>query len=473
MGRLIWDDDDAYFHSDLVKIRLKVDSEADGLADDTRLSSEGADALAFMEQAGQVRLAKRMDGSSMAVGRWPAELYNVKSLRDLILLPARPVAEQAGDPLANLRFMEVDPATPLKEALEVIASDPGVDYVSRVPIRLAAATSPPNPDYQAPPRLALLGNLRQIRWPEARNALGFQEAHNVSVAVLDSGFDPNHEDLIGQFERYNWQYKGTMSPTSDQDHKGHGTHVAGIIGAANTNDLGIKGICRCRLMPYKVFKNKETYTKTTGRFEYIVEPELYYMALASCAEANVQVVNLSIAGFKEDMDETRLIGNLISGGAVVVAAMGNDGTDRAAYPAAIAGVVAVGAVSDEDTIEPYSNRGDHILLCAPGEDIWSTHPTYRGQDHFAMDPSQWPPRPGRREPRKTHYQDQHGTSMAAAHVSGAVALLRAKRPQLTVDEVHRALRESAVMLPEMNNQPTDAHGAGRLDLERLLDWTPA
>jgi subtilisin family serine protease len=333
---------------------------------------------------------------------------------------------------------------------------------------MAAGTRPDNPDYQPPPRLALLGNLRRIRWQEARNAPGFQEANEVSVAVLDSGFDPNHEDLIGQFESYHWQYQGAMCPTSDQDPKGHGTHVAGIIGASNTNNAGVKGICRCRLMPFKIFRDSPTYVETTERFEYVVEPELYYIALASCAEANVQVVNLSIAGDKEDIDEIRHIGNLISGGAVVVAAMGNGGTNQPAYPAAIPGVVAVGALSDQDTIEPYSNRGNHILLCAPGKNIWSTHPTYPGQDYFDRESGKSPPQLGPREPRMTHYERQQGTSMAAAHVSGAVALLLAKWPHLTVTDVRRKLWDSAVMLPEMNNQPTDAHGSGRLDLERLL-----
>lgn len=472
MGTLIWDDDDAFYHSDLVKIRLKVDTETTGLDDSARLSGTGADAMAFLEETRQLRSARRMDGTSADVGRWPGKLNGATSIRDLVLLPASPADEQAGDPLANLRFLDIDLTKPTKEALAAVASDPGVEYVARVPIRLAAA-APPGADYQSPPRLGTTDNLPQIRWPEARQDPAFQDAHQVSVAVLDSGFDPDHPDLIGQFEKYDWQYKGAARTISDQDKKGHGTHVAGIIGASNTNSFGINGICRCRLKPCKIFKDDIEYTDITNRFEYVVDPALYYIALGVCALSKVHVVNLSIAGFKEDADEKRLIEDLISRGTVIVAAMGNEGSARrTAFPAALPDVIAVGAVSGQDTVLPQSGRGPHIALCAPGEDIWSTHPTYAGEDYIDMDTRHWPARHGPRKVRKTYYQDRSGTSMAAAHVSGAVALLLAKRPGLSVGEVRRALQESAAVLPEMNGRPTDAHGAGRLDLKSLLDWTP-
>src|SRR5262249_44267060 len=140
------------------------------------------------------------------------------------------------------------------------------------------------------------------------------------------------------------------------------------------------------------------------------------------------------------------------------------------YPAAIPGVVAVGATGLDDSVTAFSNSGNHIAIAAPGKAIWSTLPTYPGQTAFYAEfGPDGLPRQGMPVRRETDYDAWDGTSMATPHVTGSVALLLAKRnngnARMTPSQVRTLLMQSADKVPEMNgsNFSTD-YGAGRLNL---------
>jgi subtilisin family serine protease len=314
-------------------------------------------------------------------------------------------------------------------------------------------------------------NLRAIRWQDARNRSGFVPAENIKVAVLDTGIDRHHPDLGPRVKGYMYSHPDLPVTASDRDIIGHGTHVSGTIAALINNNLGINGISEAQIWMWKIFPDREEFT---GRaFEFIVDPVMYQRALSDCIEQGVAAVNLSIGGSgAPDPNEQQLFNLLLSRGTIVVAAMGNEFEEGnpVEYPAAIPGVIAVGATSLDDTRASFSNMGNHIALCAPGVGIWSTLPTYAGRlGHRAIPGPSGLPRRGPAIPRDTNYASWDGTSMATPHVTGSVALLRANKGHLNPSEARLALMRTADKVAGMDGSDfTSDYGAGRLNLERLL-----
>ncbi len=200
---------------------------------------------------------------------------------------------------------------------------------------------------------------------------------------------------------------------------------------------------------------------------------MYRRALADCLDEGINVINLSIGGPGEPSpDEGILFEQLLAAGTTIVAAMGNEreAGSPISYPAAIPGVIAVGATTILDRVTQFSNCGEHIALCAPGQTIWSTLPTYSGQTGFrATKDAAGNPRTGAPDSRETDYAAWNGTSMASPHVAAAAALLLAKDSALSSSDVRRQLRASADRVPDMGTkQEHPDYGTGRLNLLKLL-----
>lgn len=182
---------------------------------------------------------------------------------------------------------------------------------------------------------------------------------------------------------------------------------------------------------------------------------MYQRALNDARTQGAQVLNLSIGGTVFTRTEEILIRRLVDNDCVVVAAMGNEYErgNPVEYPAAYTGVIAVGAMNEANRRAAFSNSGPHISLVAPGTNILSTLPM-RKSDY--------------RNEEETEYGAWSGTSMATPHVAGAVALLRAKEPNLTVEEIGDRLRSKAAKLPGMRAAKKTAQlGWGLLDLSAL------
>jgi subtilisin family serine protease len=436
--------------------------------------SPGMSMLASLERSGMIKriipISRQAQSRSLAIGALGATAAMIAA--------AHP--DSYNQPHAGMSLIELDTDYALADACSALASDPNVEFASKVPARYLLAGTRSNVPLEPPdatiaaaaaPPASAMWNLQKIRWDQARAAGHFRDADLIKVAVLDTGVDRDHPDLRGRVNTYSFHHPDIPSASGEHDIVGHGTHVSGTIAASIGNALGINGICSCKLFVWKIFTDQTSFT---GRaFEYVVDPVMYRRALAECSEQDIQVINLSIGGPAEpDPTEQILFDSLLAGGTTIVAAMGNEREEGSptSYPSAIPGVVAVGATNIDDTVASFSNRGNHISLCAPGVGIWSTLPTYPGQVGFrsTIGPSGRPVE-GKALKRETDYDSWQGTSMATPHVTGAVALLHAHSPGIGVGDVRASVKGTADRVSGMSGEEFHPdYGAGRLNLLRLL-----
>ena len=211
------------------------------------------------------------------------------------------------------------------------------------------------------------------------------------VAVLDTGVDANHPDLAGRVLP-GWD---SMNPEGDgrTDPNGHGTHVAGILGAARGNGEGISGVAPgVQILPVRVLDE-------TGNGD---DDELA-LGIIWAVDNGADILNLSIGGAIPSTLLEGAIDHALANGVLVVVAAGNDGAtgNEPSYPAAYRQVLAVGSTDSSDRRSIFSNTGGYLDVAAPGSWIVSTWPGGR-------------------------YQTSSGTSMAAPFVAGAAALLQAR-----------------------------------------------
>jgi len=206
---------------------------------------------------------------------------------------------------------------------------------------------------------------------------------DVLVAILDTGIDQTHEDLV---DKVIADVNFTDSQTVDDVH-GHGTHIAGIV-AATADDAGITGLAyNGSLMNVKVAED-----------DGFVDPETAAKGIMWAVDNGASIINISLIFTKPSSTLEDALNYAWDNGAVIIAAAGNNFSSTPVYPAAYPNVIAVAATDKDDRLPRWSNRGDWVSLAAPGVDIYSTLPG-------------------------DNYGYQSGTSQAAALVSGEAALL--------------------------------------------------
>lgn len=274
-------------------------------------------------------------------------------------------------------------------------------------------------------------------------------ASSVKVAVIDSGIRLSHEDFAGNL----WSnirgtpgIDATVSKTSASyytptDATGHGSHVSGIIGAAGNNGIGVSGVAwRVQLMALKFIPDEDGGSITD-------EIECIDYAIDNGAE----VINASFGGGDYSASVFLALQRARDAGIIVVAAAGNDGADNDAimtYPSGylIDNIVSVAATTRTDALWSSSNYGSGAVdLAAPGVDVLSTY--YTASDA---------------------YRTLSGTSMSAPHVTGAVALLRAKFPSDTYRQTINRLLRGTKKVDNLNGK---VQTGGRLDLAKALTST--
>jgi subtilisin family serine protease len=357
------------------------------------------------------------------------------------------------------------------------ASVPGVSYVERVDASRRIAFVP------ADPLFAKQWYLPQIRafdtWP------AFPPPFNprIRVAVIDSGIDATHPDLLPRIE----SGRSFVGGSWRKDQHGHGTFVAGILAAETNNAEGIAGIgLGTDLLIAKVVRDDGS-----------ISLEAEARAIRWAVQQEAKVINLSFGGVRDPHNPNRdtfsrleadAIEYAVQHGVVVVAAVGNgDQAPRmpwrfASYPAALPHVIGVSALGRDGNVPAFSNRDDRYNdVAAPGVDIFSTLPKVMTSQRSTCVFQ------GYSECGPAEFRKAEGTSFAAPQVAGAAAQLLSVAQQLDVDlrpeQVASLLTRSAEDMTALTgcrrcaDQRDRYSGWGRLDvagaIEALRSGPPA
>ena len=275
---------------------------------------------------------------------------------------------------------------------------------------------------------------QQVGWGVKRIGgevyLNVKPRKRLRVAIMDTGIMTKHPDLKGNVAS-GINITGTGSDILDPN--GHGTHVAGIIGALN-NEIGIVGVMpEVDLYAVKVFDSRGD-----GSLSNIIR------GLQWCINQGIKVVNMSF-GSATDNDTFREVFKAAErAGIIMVAAAGNDQTKhQIQYPAVYTETVAVSSLNELNSLSNFSSYGPEIDLIAPGEQILST----------------W---------NNGSYKTLSGTSMAAPHVSGVILQVLNKWGNMSPAQIKRHLKNTAQRLPIKD----EYQGAGLIDLAKALSINP-
>ncbi|MBY0221586.1 S8 family peptidase [Sporosarcina aquimarina] len=272
-------------------------------------------------------------------------------------------------------------------------------------------------------------------WP-----LAAKQKKQAVVAVIDSGIDTTHEDLVGRIAPGGFNF---IDQTQNiQDVNGHGTSVAGIIAANSNNRKGIAGVTGSygvSILPLKTVHDdgKSTVADNLRAIDYAIQQ-------------GVDVINISQGGTSPSTIEQDAIRRAVRAGIPIIASAGNDALkgNPTMYPAAYDEVISVGSVNQRNSRSDFSNYNNQVDIVAPGEQIYTTGIS-------------------------NHYVIANGTSFSAPIVAGTVAMMKAIVPELSVKEITEVLTKTAKDLGQAGKDAE--YGFGLLnskqvkaELEQLL-----
>ncbi len=248
----------------------------------------------------------------------------------------------------------------------------------------------------------------------------------VIVAIVDTGIDLDHPDLVANVD-ITIDYDFVNNDEDAQDDHGHGTHVAGIVAAEINNSIGVAGLQQVTLMAVKGLDEKGT-----GWDSDLADGIIY------AADNGARVINCSWGSYFPSATIRNAVNYAFDQGALVVAAAGNEGLPFPLYPASYPKALGVAALRSCNARPWWSNWGwTNVYLSAPGEDILS---------------SWW----------DDTYAFASGTSMAAPHVAGVVAMYFSYNPNFTLLQVVLHMLRNADDLGDPGRDPY--YGYGRVDM---------
>lgn len=280
--------------------------------------------------------------------------------------------------------------------------------------------------------------LPKAKFPEAWTVT--KGSNSNIVAIIDTGIDATHKDLRKRTFKpgYNFVTNTEIKGRVNSDDNGHGTLVAGVIGAIPNNDIGVAGTnWQVSFMPLKALN-----TRGSGKASNVAE------AIVWAADHNATIINMSLggSGFGHDTVLTDAISYAFNKNVVIVAAAGNDAATNGGnldtepvFP--ICGdngqnmIIGVTATDHNDTKPAFANYGKSCIdVTAPGKRILSTinHDPHSG------------------ELAKNSYAYASGTSLATPFVSGLAALLKARHPNATNRQIRDAIISTADKVDDLN-----------------------
>jgi thermitase len=313
----------------------------------------------------------------------------------------------------NVHIVEVPPQAE-QAVVRALSRNPHVKFAEVDALVKPSAFIPNDPVYPNQ------WHLQAIQAPMAWVAT---QGNGITVAVLDSGIDATHPDFQGQLVS-GWNVVSNNSDTSDNH--GHGTAVAGTLGAVTNNATAVAGIAgQGKVMPIRI-------TNGTNLFAYYSD---IAKGLNWAADHGAKVANISFGPINSGTVTTAANYFRNKGGVVVVAG-GNDGTNPGLKDDP--SMIYVSATNKDDERTSWSNYGDYIDIAAPGDWIYTTN---RGGGTGA-----W-----------------YGTSFSTPVAAGVVALIMSREQSLTPSEVENVLANSADNLGS-----SLYYGAGRVNADRAV-----
>jgi len=380
--------------------------------------------------------------------------------------PQRTARARAGltaPDLSNVFVLELG-SKAVAEAVAAFAADPDVEY-AEPDHQVETTAAPDDPYFHSNGSWGKsFADLWGLHATDAESAWDASTGDGILVAVIDTGIDHRHPELksklwtnTGEIPRngvdddgngfvddvLGWDFVRRNGKVKDGN--GHGTHVAGTIAAIGNNATGVLGMAYgSQLMDIRAFDSRGR-----GWASDMAKAMLY------AVNNGADVLNNSWGG-AESGTVNQAIATATALGVVVVFAAGNEGSaylGQAANPQ----VLAVAATQHDGRLANFSNHGPRLSVAAPGVEILSL----RGPNRVG----------GQRVGRR--YRVLSGTSMAAPHVSGVAALLLAKRPELTSDEVRWHIELNADRAPGSDpNEPDIQFGWGTLNAARTFTTPP-
>jgi subtilisin family serine protease len=287
----------------------------------------------------------------------------------------------------------------MASTIERLSKDDRVDMVQGMNVFKTKTQASNDPYFK------LQTNLQKM---QVNQAHGKATGRDITIGMIDTGVDLDHPDLAGQIST-NENFAKDISASFSTDK--HGTAVAGVMVARKDNAKGIIGVAPNA----KLIALKACWPDKTDAMEAACNSFTLALAINTAIKASVDVLNMSLTG-PQDPLLTLLLNKALEKGIIVVAADTGTGNTNENFPASLKDVISVKSITQ--TVSAPTSLADSIS--APGEKVLTTLP-YGTYDFIS------------------------GSSIAAAEVSGVVALLLELKPDLTVAEAHTILQESKIL----------------------------
>jgi subtilisin family serine protease len=280
---------------------------------------------------------------------------------------------------------------------------------------------------------------------DAQKAWTSSTGSAVEVAIIDTGIDQDHPDLAGNIQggKNFVKKRGTINPNAWDDDNGHGTHVAGIVAAVD-NEIGVVGVA-----PGAYLYGVKVLDRRGSGYVSDVIAGIDWAVFTK----GVDVINMSLGTTSDIQSFHDAVDTAYAAGIVVVAAAGNSGDTNSDndvnYPARYSSVIAVAATDSADQRAYWSSDGPEVELAAPGVYVRST---YKGGGYSTLS----------------------GTSMAAPHIAGVAALVKATavRAPYDADGVWDPAEIRAVLAATADDRGPDGrdryYGYGLVDAEEAV-----
>ena len=283
----------------------------------------------------------------------------------------------------------------VSETVEMLSLDEQVELVQRLHLFKTEGHAYNDPYYR------LQSNIHDMEIDQVHQSA---TGKNVTIAVIDTGVDQGHPDLVGQIE----QSKNFVDPLSvTSNGELHGTAVSGVIAAQKDNRAGIIGVAP----DSKIIALRACWPVEPDSFEALCNSFTLALAVNTAIQLGVDILNMSLAG-PEDRLLERLLAKAKEEGIIVVAADPGSKHSEHRFPASLSSVIPVQSLEMEN---------DNHAIPAPGYHILTTLPN--GTYDFVS-----------------------GSSLAAAQVSGLIALMRELNPDLSADQIKNILYRSLEQL---------------------------